>query len=119
MMVTSHRVIIDTKTLLHPDQGVFHMTLIVKHTGVRRSRRNSQMLGMVLTFAFVLGPEYALGQVSNLNCPQNRTPPPGLVAWWPLNEGAGATSIADVAPGNVNNGTPVPSPIAASQSVPG
>ncbi len=36
-------------------------------------------------------------------------PPPGLVAWWPLDEGTGATSVADIAGGN--HGIPLAGPI--------
>jgi len=36
-------------------------------------------------------------------------PPPGLVAWWPLDEGTGAPSVADIAGGNP--GTPLAGPI--------
>ena len=41
--------------------------------------------------------------------PPCATPPSGMVAWWPLDETSGATSVRDIWGGN--NGTPLPGPI--------
>lgn len=41
-------------------------------------------------------------------------PPANLVAWWPLDEGAGANLVADIGLAPPNNGVPFPAPIAAS-----
>ena len=40
-------------------------------------------------------------------------PPPNMVAWWPLDEGSGATSFQDIIGGN--NATPFASPVGAAQ----
>lgn len=41
-------------------------------------------------------------------------PPPGMVAWWPLDESAGATSLLDII--GANNATPYSSPVGAAQA---
>lgn len=41
-------------------------------------------------------------------------PPPNLVAWWPLDEGSGATSLQDIIGGN--NATLFASPVGAAQA---
>ena len=38
-------------------------------------------------------------------------PPPNMVAWWPLDDAAGATTVVDVAPPPTNNGVPKPGPV--------
>jgi hypothetical protein len=99
------------------------MTLI-KRVRLWRSVRRSQVLALVLALASMLQPEYSSGQIlSSSGCPQNRIPPAGMVAWWPLDEGLGATAIVDVA-GGANNatamtGTGPPSPIGPGTPVPG
>ncbi len=50
--------------------------------------------------------------------------PPNMVAWWPLDDPAGSTTVVDMGLPPPNNGTPQPGPIAASppggpMSVPG
>lgn len=41
------------------------------------------------------------------------TPPPNLVAWWPLDEPAGATSVVDIGLPPANDGVPRPGPISS------
>jgi len=41
-------------------------------------------------------------------------PPPNMVAWWPLDESSGATSLQDIIGGN--NATPFASPVGAGQA---
>jgi hypothetical protein len=41
-------------------------------------------------------------------------PPPGLVAWWPLDDAPGSTAVADIALPPPNTGQPQPGPIVAS-----
>jgi hypothetical protein len=38
-------------------------------------------------------------------------PPSSMVAWWPLDDAVGATTVVDVAPPPSNNGVPKPGPI--------
>lgn len=66
---------------------VVHMTFGT-NAGLLRKVRSSQVLGVVLMLALVLSPGYLSAQ----SCPPGSVqPPPGLVAWWPLDETGGIT----------------------------
>lgn len=90
------------------------MTLI-KHARLGRSARTAEVLGFFVALVFMLGPEYASGQIL-VGCPPERTPPSGMVAWWRLGETQGATTVFDSA-GGTNNGTPMPLPVGQSSPI--
>lgn len=57
---------------------------------------------------------FAAGSAGKCKCSSCVTPPAHMVGWWPLDEGAGATSFQDLIGGN--NATPFASPVGGAQA---
>lgn len=86
------------------------MKFIMQHAGWLKSARRWGALALLLTLAVTVGVGSGQGQT---NC----VPPPAdMVAWYPLDEQTGATTVNDIAPppGSIvnNAGTPTPGPVA-------
>ncbi len=62
-------------------------------------------VGVSLVFVLIFG-FFAAFQLQGLGQGPCVPPPPGLTAWWPLDELPGATSVNDIAPGFNDVGTP-------------
>lgn len=96
---------------------------LVTNTGLLRPARSWRVLGLALALVCVSGTDYSRGQekpspgqektssaaeapcpvASSSPCPPGSTPPPsGLLAWWSMNEGSGATTLLDRAGGDNN-----------------
>lgn len=89
-----------------------------KRAGLSRSARLWRVSGLILALALTLGQGHSSGQVPSNPCPPGSvTPPPGMVAWWSLNEGLGATTVSDSAGGD-NDGTPMPGAIGPNGPTP-
>jgi hypothetical protein len=94
------------------------MTFINKQAGLSRSARSWRVPGLILGLAFTLSQGYSSGQVPSNQCPQGSVPPPpGMVAWWSLDEGLGATTVSDSAGGG-NDGTSIPGAIGLNGPTP-
>jgi hypothetical protein len=82
------------------------MRKIYKRTQMKLHFVRITFHALFLVTALIL-PARLFGQIPS--CPAGTVEPPnGLVAWWPLDEAAGATTLSDRGPSGANNATPVP-----------